>query len=424
MPTVKAFIRTTSNNKKDVNLRFRYLDGRNIQLFHKSEILIDSTVFDAKRECVKAKVVFDSEKRKQIDKDISDRKNLIKELCVGIVDKNILTSEWLESEIDKKIYPEKYAPKIKETINTLFQYIEYFIKEIQNRKDKETGLPLTKNTIKQYIIFEKHLRDFAKYERRKDYDFNDIDESFYDRYVSFLQRKQFAQNTVGKNIKVLKTILNEATTRGYNTKHYYSGFRVFREDTDTVYLNESELQLIKDTDFSNTTYLDHVRDLFLLLAWTGCRFSDLGKIAKTDIRDGFITFRQQKTNNKVTIPLHPVVSEKLEKYIYSLPTEISNQKFNEYIKEICKAAGIDGTETVTKTVGGRVVSEKFEKWQLVSSHTGRRSFCTNMYKRGLPTLMIMSISGHKTEKSFLKYIKVKQEEHAEMMKREWEKMYK
>ena len=87
-------------------------------------------------------------------------------------------------------------------------------------------------------------------------------------------------------------------------------------------------------------------------------------------------------------------------------------------------AEINATETTTKTIGGKLITEKFEKWQQISSHTGRRSFCTNMYKRGLSTLMIMSISGHRTEKSFLKYIKVKQEEHAEMMKKEWEKMYK
>ena len=79
---------------------------------------------------------------------------------------------------------------------------------------------------------------------------------------------------------------------------------------------------------------------------------------------------------------------------------------------------------MTRTVGGKLVTETFEKWEQVSSHTGRRSFCTNMYKRGLPTLMIMSVSGHKTEKSFLKYIKVKQSEHAEMMKKAWENMYK
>ena len=122
--------------------------------------------------------------------------------------------------------------------------------------------------------------------------------------------------------------------------------------------------------------------------------------------------------------MHPVVLEILEKYDFNMPDVISNQKFNVYIKDACQIAEINATETMTRTVGGELVTEKFEKWEQVSSHTGRRSFCTNMYKRGLPTLMIMSISGHKTEKSFLKYIKVKQSEHAEMMKEAWENIYK
>jgi integrase len=189
-------------------------------------------------------------------------------------------------------------------------------------------------------------------------------------------------------------------------------------------LDENELKQLKDTDLSKIPHLDRVRDWFLLLAWTGSRFSDLEKVTKADIKDGFITFRQQKTNNKVTIPLHPVVIEIFEKYNYDLPAAITNQRFNEYIKDAAKIAEINAIETTTKTVGGKLLTEKFEKWEQISSHTGRRSFCTNQYKRGLPTLMIMSISGHKTEKSFLKYIKVKQEEHAEMMKREWDKMYK
>ena len=197
-----------------------------------------------------------------------------------------------------------------------------------------------------------------------------------------------------------------------------------QEAIDTIYLNESELQQLKDTDLSKKPYLDRVRDWFLLLAWTGCRFSDLGKITKADINDEYITFRQQKTNNRVKIPLHPVVIEILEKYKYNLPAEITNQRFNEYIKEAAKMAGINATETTTKTIGGKRTTEKFEKWQQISSHTGRRSFCTNMYRRGLPTLMIRSISGHETEKAFFTYIKVKQEEHAERMKAEWDKMYK
>ena len=111
----------------------------------------------------------------------------------------------------------------------------------------------------------------------------------------------------------------------------------------------------------------------------------------------------------MTIPLHPVVSEILEKYEYQMPDIISNQKFNDYIKEVGKLAGINDNEVITKTIGGKLTSESLPKYELISSHTGRRSFCTNMYKRGLPTLMIMSISGHKNEKSFLKYIKVRQD---------------
>jgi integrase len=340
-----------------------------------------------------------------------------------IADKN--NSEWLVTVIDKYHNPIKYNPKATEPeIKTLFQFVTKFIEEAPNRKDKNTGRPLTYNNIQQYKATEKHLKDFAKSIRKKDFEFLDINQSFYDKYVSFLQEKDFTQNSVGKHIRVLKLMLNEATIQGYNTNAYYNSFHVFTEETDTIYLNENELQQLKDTNFSKIPHLDRVRDWFLLLAWTGSRFSDLEKVAKTDIKEGFITFRQQKTNAKVVIPLHPVVLEILEKYNYNLPAAITNQRFNEYIKEACRIAGINTTETMTRTVGGELITEKFEKWEHVSSHTGRRSFCTNMYKRGLPTLMIMSISGHKTEKSFLKYIKVKQNEHAEMMKEAWENMYK
>jgi len=235
-----------------------------------------------------------------------------------------------------------------------------------------------------------------------------------------LLKKMFTQNSVGKHIKVLKIILKEAK----NNEIDISSFHVFNENVDNVYLNESELKQLKDQDFSSNPDLDHVRDWFLLLSWTGSRFSDLEKIRKTNIKNGFIIFRQQKTNNKVTIPLHPVVKEILKKYNYEMPKQIGNQEFNVLIKEVCKQAKIESVETFTRTVGGKLKSEKYLKYELVGSHTGRRNFCTNQYKRDLPTLMIMSISGHKTEKSFFKYIKVKEEEHAEMMAKKWEEMYK
>ncbi len=147
------------------------------------------------------------------------------------------------------------------------------------------------------------------------------------------------------------------------------------------------------------------------------------KIGRTDIKDNTIAFRQKKTINKVIIPLHPVVIEILEKYNFNLPEPISNQNFNDYIKEAAQLAELNTNEVITKTIGGVLTNFTYPRYELVSSHTGRRSFCTNMYKQGIPTLMIMSISGHKTEKAFLKYIKITQEEHARMMGDKWKEIY-
>ena len=419
MATIKAFIRTSTKTKDFVNVRFRLTDGRSVQLFHKSDIKVNPNDFDSNKETIKAKIIFSEKARKEFNKAIADRKDLINEIYINSTDKSSLTSDWLDAEIDKTINPEKYEPK-EPAPETVLQFIDRFIKDAPERKDKITGRILAYNNIQQYKATQKHLKAFAKKIKKSDFQFSEINIAFYQKFVSYLQDLQFTQNSVGKHIRVFKLMLNEANRSEVNLKN----FHVFTEDVDNVYLNETELQKLKDYDFSNISHLDHVRDWFLLLAWTGSRFSDLEKIQRTDIKDKMITFRQQKTNTKVTIPLHPVVISVLEKYNYQMPEAISNQKFNEYIKEACKTAGIDTLETFTRTVGGKLVSETKPKYELVSSHTGRRSFCTNMYLRGLDTLMIRSISGHKTEKSFLKYIKVSQQQHAEMMAQKWSEIYK
>lgn len=419
MATVKAFIRTSTKAKGFVNVRFRLTDGRNIQLFHKSDLKVNPDDFDSKKETIKAKVVFNDKARKEFNKAITDRKNLINDIYLTATDKSTLTSEWLETEIDKVLHPEKHEPKATAP-ETVLQYIERFISEAPFRKDKITGRILSYNNIQQYRATYKHLKSFAKKIRKSDFQFSDIDILFYQKFVSYLQDLQFTQNSVGKHIRVFKLMINEANRPEANMKN----FHVFTEEVDNVYLNETELQQLKDCDFSTAPHLDRVRDWFLLLAWTGSRFSDLEKIDKANIRNGMITFRQQKTNTSVTIPLHPVVISVLEKYNYQMPEVISNQKFNDYIKEVCQTAKIDTLESFTRTVGGKLITETKPKYELVSSHTGRRSFCTNMYLRGLDTMMIRSISGHKTEKSFLKYIKVSQQQHAEMMAKKWSEIYK
>ncbi|MBN1462679.1 MAG: phage integrase SAM-like domain-containing protein [Paludibacteraceae bacterium] len=449
MATVTAFIRVSTKKTNEVNIRFRLRDGRTLQLFHKSEIPVKPSDWDSTTQAIKAKVIYDNQKRADFNKSVNNRKALIIDIYNAQSIKDNLTSDWLEDAIDRKINPSKYKleePE-KEELLKVIQFIDNFVSTAHLRKDKQTGRYLSPNTKKQYVTTANHLKRFAKLTKKEDFKFSDINQKFYSNFVEYLQKeiqkvddngiplfnedktpkllkKSFTQNSVGKYIRALKVMLNEATRVGVNSGIAYNEFHVFNEDVDNIYLDENELTILKDADLKNIPYLDRARDWFLLLAWTGCRFSDLEKIARTDIKDGFITFRQQKTNTKVTIPLHPVVLEVLEKYNYSMPNSITNQKFNDYIKEVAKAAEIDSPEVITKTIGGVLKSTTFPKYKLITSHTGRRSFCTNMYKRGLPTLMIMSISGHKTEKSFLKYIKVRQEEHAAMMAAKWKEIYK
>jgi len=429
MATIWAYIKISNKSraeeeKKLKSLIFRIRHAKEFEATYTSNLKIRAKDWDKEAQQVRASFDIDKKKRLEFNKQVLEIKEAILSILNPLNSYDDITSKWLNEEITKIIYPGNNLPLQEEKPESLLKWVNMFVEQAPNRKDKVTGRLLVNNNVQQYKATQKHLNDFAKHKRKKDFLFKDLDQKFYDAFVEYLQGLGFTANSVGKHIRILKLMLNEATKLGFNTSTDYTAFYVFNEEVDTIYITEEELSILKEADLTSTPYLDRVRDWFLLLAWTGCRFSDLEKIGKTDIKDGFITFRQQKTNTKVTIPLHPVVSEILQKYEYKLPAPITNQRFNEYIKEVARRAKIDNKEAVTRTIGGKLQTITQPKYELISSHTGRRSFCTNMYKRGLPTLMIMSISGHKTEKSFLKYIKVKQEEHAQMMAKAWQEMYK
>jgi integrase len=427
-------------------LMLRFFHGK-IDLRSKTGIYIKPESWNKEKECLKIPRYATPEQVEltKLQSKIDELTSLIANSFVS-TSRDKINDEWLDALITKFNFPEKYEQPIVEEVRPqmLFSYIASFIEQAPKRRHKETGRLLIANNLQQYKATQKHLIAFAEISHKEDFKFSELNHQFYDDFVVYLQnpiqktengepvfdkegnpvltKKSFTQNSVGKHIKVLKVMLNDAP-KELVAESDYDGFYVYTEDVDNVYLNEVELQLLKDFDFSGTPHLERVRDWFLLLAWTGSRFSDLAKITLKDVSGDFISYRQQKTNMKVVIPLHTVVKEILGKYKFQMPEPISNQKFNEYIKDACKQAQINSIETFTRTVGGKLVSLKLPKCDLVSSHTCRRSFCTNMYKRGLPTLMIMSISGHKTEKSFLKYIKIKQSEHAELMAAAWKNMY-
>ncbi|WP_343637508.1 phage integrase SAM-like domain-containing protein [Fluviicola sp.] len=273
------------------------------------------------------------------------------------------------------------------------------------------------STIKQFYC---SLNKIEEYERLKKVKltFDKIDHAFYNSLMTYgMKELNLSTNSLGNIVKNLKTWMNAAYEDSLHTNMIFTSrsFKKPAEEADTIYLNESELRTIRNTIMPNK-HLDNVRDLFLLACYTGVRSQDYSKLSKEYlINDGtMFKVRAEKTDQEVIIPLHPEAKRVLDKYD-GQPRVMSNQKFNEYIKEVCRIAGLDEPITTTRTIGGKKVRTTKAKCEWVSSHCARRSFATNAYKAGVPTLAIMAITGHTTEKVFLKYVRVTKEEHAGMM---------
>ena len=234
----------------------------------------------------------------------------------------------------------------------------------------------------------------------------------------FFTNKGYSPNTIGKYIKHLKTFVRASRDLGLhnNTEIDRRKFKAPSVEVTNIYLDEKELQEIYSLDLGQKPNFDLARDVFLVGCYTAQRYSDYSKINAKNIRtlsDGtkVIELIQQKTKEKVVIPIRPELNSILSKYDYNLP-KTYEQKVNKYIKDVGELAEIDeiiNTETIK---GGLTVKSETPKHKLIKTHTARRSGCTNMYLAGIPTLDIMKLSGHKTEGEFLKYINVTKEETA------------
>ncbi len=325
-----------------------------------------------------------------------------------------LTLELFKTKLNTKFKPQKpqvvtpQAAKI-----TLLQYFDIFIEDSKTRINKQTGRKLSKAMPIKFNNVKNLFNDFCTFEGMV-YDFEDINETFHKRFIAYmLNEKDYSVNTYGRALRFIKSLLIAATKAGYNTNLYYMNITGTQEASESIYLNEDELQKIYKLDLSTRPGLERVRDLFILGCNTGLRFSDYTKIAPDDVQGDRIRLVTQKTNSKVIIPLMTQAKEILQKYNFQLPKAISNQKFNENLKEVAELAGLTDIVITHITKGGKATTTKQKKYKLCTSHVARRSFATNYYKLGIDKLEIMAITGHKTEAEFLKYIKVTGEEKAD-----------
>jgi len=329
----------------------------------------------------------------------------------------------IEPEVEelKKQYNDKLLPPepIKKEVDFWTEY-EKFIESSKGR--------VVKDVIKDYNSLKKHLLGFQKHTRRR-VSFENFNYAFYQKFTKYLTydamkpngEPGLSTNTVGKQIKNLKAFLNYCFKHEIIERFDLSNFKTVTEDTDAIFLSENEIEQIYRADLSSYPELEESRDLLVLGCQLGLRSGDLFRLRADMIRNDMIRITMKKTSKSVVIPLNQLAKEIINKYNRDFPNKINSYSFNADLKKIGKIAKIDEDIVITKNRGVEKQDVSYKKYELMSSHICRRSFCTNQYLKGVPTVFLMKISGHSTEKAFLRYIKIDEEMAARKMMEFWQK---
>lgn len=414
MATVKFYLRTKLDKLAPVYLRMTDTGGVNFIV--KTPFKMVPAYWNAKKQTCKDNIldteIFTKEDAKKIEDRFTELKDKI--LYESFELKGPVTLEWLNETVNK--YFNKDAPKVE----TLRQYIDRFYNEAK----AGTRLASAGNTKRRYayetlrsLKGTKLSFEMFEDETGRKSNFNDITIDWYNDFLAFYYKRGCGANYIGKHIKNLKTIMRQAREEGLhnNTEIERRSFKALSEPSESIYLTEKEVAAMYAKDLSDNAVYAKVRDVFLCGVYTAQRYSDYSRIHKDMIKeeDGvrYIELIQQKTGEKCLIPMRPELETILSRYDYTLPKTFE-QKINLNIKEVGKLCDIkEGIVTETYKSGMKV-KKTTPKYKLIKTHTARRTGCTLMYLAGVQPIDIMKVSGHKTEREFLKYIKVGKKETA------------
>jgi len=255
-------------------------------------------------------------------------------------------------------------------------------------------LNVAQKTLQNYKLYYNKLQEFEK-ETGYIVNYNTVNLIFLDNYKKYiLETKDLGWNTLATAIKKLKFFMNWSQKRNYHQDNGYKEISITEKPKTHVSLTENELRQLYNFDFRNKR-LNKTRDIFCFSCLTGLPFSDFMGLTHEHINDGILTKYRQKTMVKIEQPLSDAALNIINRYknqYYSLP-RISSQKLNDYIKEICKIAGID-TPTIYKVYsGGKTIEKIAPKHELISSHTGRKTYATIYYNNTNDKIGVQKMAG-------------------------------
>ncbi|MEO6758202.1 MAG: phage integrase SAM-like domain-containing protein [Saprospiraceae bacterium] len=292
---------------------------------------------------------------------------------------------------------------------TLFSFIQTFI-------DEKKVQPRGTWKILQTVFWL--LKSYAEERTGGQLSYENIDFAFFSDFKAWLfaAPREHSANYAAKVVSVLRQFLRDAQRRGYHSKTDFQNFTVKKVKTTKIALSFEELETMYKMDLGDNQRLERVRDLFLIGAYTGLRFSDFTRIRPELIEavngESILSITTQKTGEQVSIPLLPIPLALLRKYNFEAP-KISNQKMNDYLKELGQLAGMTGKMIVIGSKGGKREDLTAEKWEKLTTHVARRSFATNFYRAGIQPGVLMKITGHSTERQFMQYIAIDGKENAQ-----------
>lgn len=386
MATINYFIQS-KNNPAGIYIRLR--EGRNTDAKTKTKFAINPEDWSAKK----------GQPKNLKDENLKLLNSQLQQLSADLLNHYNLSSS--KTEINSLWLKEFITPTDqKQTLPLkLIDYIDYYALHVKNSIEPSSFKKINVN---------KHLLERFQQLLKTSFYIKDVNDEFKLKFETYCKQEGYAQNTIARSIKFIKTICYHARNNGLETHYQLNSIKTKTEKIEKVFLTPDELQQIETTKL-NLDYLNNARDWLLISCETGQRVSDFMRFSAKQIRfEGevpLLEFTQEKTNKIMAIPLSKKVREILARRGNNFPRKISDQRYNEFIKEVCKLAGIDKITKGSKFNGEtkRKESGMYPKHELVTSHIGRRTFATNNYGR-IPTSLLINVTGHSTESMFLEYI--------------------
>ena len=315
------------------------------------------------------------------------------------------TPEQIKEAFNALHKPIEEVKQRKSTPNAFYKAFDEFVRDCGRQND------WTDSTYEKFAAVKNHLMNF-----RDGLTFEFFDEKGLNDYVTYLRDvKEMRNSTIGKQLSFLKWFLRWAFKKGVHQNNAYDSYKPKLKSTQKkiIFLTWEELNKLREFEIPAAKQaLDRVRDVFLFQCFTGLRYSDVFNLRRSDIKGDHIEVTTVKTSDSLIIELNKHSKAILDKYKdvafeddKVLPV-ITNQKMNDYLKELAELAGIDEPVRQTYYRGNERIDEVTPKYALLGTHAGRRTFICNALALGIPPQVVMKWTGHSDYKAMKPYIDI------------------